>query len=220
MSATSSLVTAEHLERKAVIYIRQSTASQVLNNAESRKLQHAMREHARRLGWLDDRIDIVENDTGQSGASVNGRGGYKQLLSDVAVGDVGIVLSYESTRLSRNCSDWYPLLDLCALRGVLIADRDGVYDPKTVNGRMLLGMKGILSEMELHTLRGRLQAGFLNKGAIPSSRRPGGARRDLAFADRSQERGCMRMTCVISLRHGTVRGPGRRSRGDIPSAAG
>src|SRR5712691_8680999 len=152
-----------HLSRKAVVYIRQSTGHQVLTNIESQQLQHAMREHARHLGWPEERIEVVETDLGRSAQSTAGRDGYKALLADVALGQVGIVLSYESTRLSRNCTDWYPLLDLCAYNQCLIADRDGVYDAATPNGRLLLGMKGIVSEVELHTLRGRLIAGVQQK---------------------------------------------------------
>src|SRR6266699_4414200 len=129
-----------HLSRKAVIYIRQSTGHQVLTNIESQQLQHAMREHARQLGWPEERIEVVETDLGRSAQSTERRDGYKALLADVALGQVGIVLSYESTRLSRNCTDWYPLLDLCAYNQCLIADRDGVYDAATPNGRLLLGM--------------------------------------------------------------------------------
>ena len=152
-----------HLSRKAVISIRQSTGHQVLTNTESQQLQHAMREHARHLGWPEERIEVVETDLGRSAQSTAGRDGSKALLADVALGQVGIVLSYESTRLSRNCTDWYPLLDLCAYNQCLIADRDGVYDAATPNGRLLLGMKGIVSEVELHTLRGRLIAGVQQK---------------------------------------------------------
>jgi DNA invertase Pin-like site-specific DNA recombinase len=152
-----------HLRRKAVIYIRQSTGHQVLTNIESQQLQHAMREHARQLGWPEELIEVVESDLGRSAQSTERRDGYKALLAEVALGQVGIVLSYESTRLSRNCTDWYPLLDLCAYNQCLIADRDGVYDAATPNGRLLLGMKGIVSEVELHTLRGRLIAGVQQK---------------------------------------------------------
>lgn len=159
----SELVERHHLQRRAVIYIRQSTGHQVLSNLESRKMQHAMREQARRLGWSDEQIHIVEADTGNSAQCTTNRDGYKNLLSDIALGHVGIVFSYESARLSRNCSDWYPLMDLCAYQNCLIGDRDGVYDPSSANGRLLLGMKGILSEVELHTLRGRLIAGVQNK---------------------------------------------------------
>ena len=161
--STTPVAQPHHLSRKAVIYIRQSTGHQVLTNTESQQLQHAMREHARHLGWPDERIEVVETDLGRSAQSIAGRDGYKALLAEVALGQVGIVLSYESTRLSRNCTDWYPLLDLCAYNQCLIADRDGVYDAATPNGRLLLGMKGIVSEVELHTLRGRLIAGVQQK---------------------------------------------------------
>ena len=161
--STTPVAQPYHLRRKAVIYIRQSTGHQVLTNTESQQLQHARRAHARHLGWPDERIEVVETDLGRSAQSTAGRDGYKALLAEVALGQVGIVLSYESTRLSRNCTDWYPLLDLCAYNQCLIADRDGVYDAATPNGRLLLGMKGIVSEVELHTLRGRLIAGVQQK---------------------------------------------------------
>lgn len=160
---TTTLVQPQHLNRKAVIDIRQSTGHQVLTNTESLQRQHAMRDHAHQLGWRDEHIEVVAADLGRSAQTTAGRDGYKALLAEVALGQVGIVLSYESTRLSRNCTDWYPLLDLCTYNQCLIADRDGVYDPSTPNGRLLLGMKGILSEVELHTLRGRLLAGVQQK---------------------------------------------------------
>jgi DNA invertase Pin-like site-specific DNA recombinase len=161
--STTPIAQPHHLRRKAVIYIRQSTGHQVLTNTESQQLQHAMREHARHLGWPDERIEVVATDLGRTAPSTDRRDGYKALLAEVALGQVGIVLSYESTRLSRNCTDWYPLLDLCAYNQCLIADRDGVYDAATPNGGLLLGMKGIVSEAELHTLRGRLIAGVQQK---------------------------------------------------------
>jgi DNA invertase Pin-like site-specific DNA recombinase len=160
---TTELIQSHHLHRNAVIYIRQSTGHQVLTNTESLQLQHAMRDHAHRLSWHDEQIEVVAADLGRSAQSTAGRDGYKALLAEVAWGHVGIVLSDESTRLSRNCTDWSPLLDLCASHQCLIADRDGVYDPSTPNGRLLLGMKGMLSEVELHTLRGRLLAGMQQK---------------------------------------------------------
>jgi DNA invertase Pin-like site-specific DNA recombinase len=159
----SELIQPHHRARKAVIYIRQSSGHQVLSNVESRALQHAMRDRALALGWDESRVEVVEADTGTSAASTAGREGYKLLLSQIVLGLVGLVLSYESTRLSRNYSDWYPLLDVCTDNDCLIADRDGVYDPSSSNGRLLLGMKGIISEVELHTLRGRLVAGILQK---------------------------------------------------------
>jgi len=160
---TSDLVTPRHLCRKAVIYIRQSTPHQVLTNQESLRLQYALRQRARDLGWNDADVEIIDADLGQSGTTATHREGFKDLIARVTLGEVGLVLSYEVTRLARNCSDWYPLLDLCGYRQCLIGDRDGVYDPGSANGRLLLGLKGTISEVELHTLRGRLTAGLLSK---------------------------------------------------------
>lgn len=160
---TSDLVTARHLGRKAVIYIRQSSPHQVMTNQESLRLQYALRQRARDLGWEEINIEVVDTDLGLSGATVTHREGFKDVIARVTLGEIGIVLSYEVTRLARNCSDWYPLLDLCGYRQCLIGDRDGVYDPGSANGRLLLGLKGTISEVELHTLRGRLTAGLLSK---------------------------------------------------------
>jgi DNA invertase Pin-like site-specific DNA recombinase len=160
---TSELITPQHLTRKAIIYIRQSSPHQVLTNQESLRLQYALRERAVTLGWRTDDIEIIDGDLGLSGAATHYREGFKELLTRVTLGEVGIILSVEVQRLSRNCSDWYPLLDICGYKHCLIADRDGVYDPDTPNGRLLLGLKGQLSEMELYTLRARMTAGLLNK---------------------------------------------------------
>src|SRR3954462_5775212 len=160
---TSELVTARHLGRKAVIYIRQSTPQQVLSNQESLRLQYALQERAQDLGWRDTDIEVFDGDLGRSGSTAEQGQGFKDLIARVTLGEVGIILSYEVTRLARNCSDWYPLLDLCGYRQCLIGDRDGGYDPGSANGRLLLGLKGTISEVELHTLRGRLPAGLLSK---------------------------------------------------------
>jgi DNA invertase Pin-like site-specific DNA recombinase len=159
----SELVTAEHLNRKAVIYIRQSTPHQVVSNQESLRLQYALCQRARELGWREADIDVIDADLGLSGAAASHRQGFKDLVARVTLGEIGMILSIEVTRLARNCSDWYPLLDVCGHRACLIADRDGVYDPGTPNGRLLLGLKGTISELELHTIRGRLTAGLLAK---------------------------------------------------------
>src|SRR3954451_13079734 len=159
----SDLVTPRHLCRKAVIYIRQSTPHQVLTNQESLRLQYALRQRARDLGWIEADIEVIDADLGQSGAAAEHRRGFKDLIARVTLGEVGLILSYEVTRLARNCSDWYPLLDLCGYRQCLTGDREGVYDPGSTNGRLLLGLKGTISEVELHTLRGRLTAGLLSK---------------------------------------------------------
>jgi DNA invertase Pin-like site-specific DNA recombinase len=161
----SELITPAHLSRKAVIYIRQSSPHQVLTNQESLRLQYALRQRAQELGWRDDAIETIDADLGLSGAQATHREGFKDLIARVTLGQIGIILSSEVTRLTRNCSDWYPLLDLCGYGNCLIADREGVYDPGTANGRLLLGLKGTISEVELHTIRARLTAGLLNKAA-------------------------------------------------------
>ncbi|WP_218013997.1 recombinase family protein [Rubellimicrobium roseum] len=161
----SELVMPTHLARRAVVYIRQSTPAQVVSHQESLRLQYALVERARELGWRSSYVDVIDADLGLSGASTTGRNGFKELAARVGLGEVGLVLSIDVTRLARNCSDWYPLLDICALRGCLIADRDGVYDPGSPNGRLLLGLKGTISELELHTIRSRLTAGLLAKAA-------------------------------------------------------
>lgn len=160
---TSELITTYHLTLKAIIYIRQSTLHQTLTNQESLKLQYALKQRACELGWQEHNIEIIDADLGLSGAESKHREGFKSLLAQVALGEVGIILSFDVTRLSRNCSDWYPLLDVCGYRRCLIADRDGVYDPGSMNGRLLLGLKGQLAEVELNTIRARLTAGILNK---------------------------------------------------------
>lgn len=159
----SELIKPTHLARKAVVYIRQSTPHQVVSNQESLRLQYALRKRARELGWHEAAIDVIDADLGLSGASALQRSGFKELVGRVGLSEVGLILSIDVTRLARNCSDWYPLLDICGLHGCLIADRDGVYDPGSPNGRLLLGLKGSISELELHTIRSRLTAGLLAK---------------------------------------------------------
>jgi DNA invertase Pin-like site-specific DNA recombinase len=159
----SELIQPTHLKRKAVVYIRQSTPHQVVSNQESLRLQYALCQRARELGWHEADVDVIDADLGLSGASAAHRGGFKELVGRVGLSEVGLILSIDVTRLARNCSDWYPLLDICGLRGCLIADRDGVYDPGSANGRLLLGLKGTISELELHTIRSRLTAGLIAK---------------------------------------------------------
>ncbi len=159
----SELVSQTHLQRKALIYIRQSTPHQVLSNQESLRLQYALQQRAIDLGWRQQDIEIIDADLGMTGASAAHRVGFQEVVTKVTLGQVGIILSVDVTRLSRNCSDWYPLLDVCGYRDCLIADRDGIYDPGSANGRLLLGLKGQLSELELHTIKARMTAGLLNK---------------------------------------------------------
>ncbi len=160
---TSELITSQHLARKAIIYVRQSTPHQALSHQESLRLQYALEQRAVGLGWRPEDVVVVDADIGVSAASAERREGFKDVVAQVTLDQVGIILSYDVTRLARNCSDWYPLLDVCGYRRCLIADRDGIYDPGSPNGRLLLGLKGQLSELELHTIKARLTAGLLNK---------------------------------------------------------
>lgn len=128
------LITARHLARRAVIYIRQSSPHQVLTNQESLRLQYALQTRARELGWHENDIQVIDTDLGLTAATAQHREGFKELISLVTLDQVGIILSVDVTRLSRNCSDWYPLLDLCGYKECLIADCDGVYDPRSPNG--------------------------------------------------------------------------------------
>src|SRR2546429_8624235 len=159
----SELITSLHRQRKAIIYIRQSTPHQVLTNQETTRLQYALQQRPKSRGWRAQDIEIIDADLGLTAAWARHRNGFQDLVTKVTLGQVGIILSSDVTRLSRNCSDWYPLLDVCGYRGCLIADQDGVYDPGSTNGRLLLGLKGQLSELELHTIRARMTAGLLNK---------------------------------------------------------
>lgn len=160
---TCEQVRPTHLERQAVVYVRQSSPHQVHSNHESRALQYALKQRAIDLGWPASLVRIVDCDLGHSAASVRGRVGFQQLVADVALGKVGIILAYDATRLARNCADWYCLLDTCGHRDCLLGDCHSIYDPATIDGRLLLGLKGQISEMELQTLRDRLNAGLLNK---------------------------------------------------------
>jgi DNA invertase Pin-like site-specific DNA recombinase len=152
-----------HLERAAYLYIRQSSMRQVLENVESTKRQYALRGRAAALGWREDQIIVIDNDQGESGASAAWREGFQRLVSEVGMGRAGIVMGLEVSRLARNNADWHRLLEICALTETLILDEDGVYDPSSFNDRLLLGLKGTMSEAELHVLKARLRGGILNK---------------------------------------------------------
>jgi len=158
-----SKVTSEHLKRSAYLYIRQSTLHQVLENTESTERQYALRRRAVALGWPEDKIVVIDHDQGQSGASAVDREGFQRLVADVGLGKAGIVMGLEVSRLARNCADWHRLLEICALSCTLILDEDGLYDPSHYNDRLLLGLKGTMSEAELHVLKARLVGGVLNK---------------------------------------------------------
>lgn len=156
-------VTAGHLRRNAYLYVRQSTMRQVFENTESTQRQYALRQRAVALGWPNDRVIVIDSDLGLSGASATDRQGFQKLVAEVGLGRAGIVLGLEVSRLARNSADWHRLLEICALSDTLILDEDGVYDPAHFNDRLLLGLKGTMSEAELHMLRARLRGGILNK---------------------------------------------------------
>ncbi len=164
-------VTASHRSRAAVIYVRQSTLVQVERNRESTARQYDLVSRARELGWPRSAVTVIDDDLGVSGASAAGRSGFAQLAAQVGMGQVGIVLSLEVSRLARNNADWYRLLELAGMTDTLIADADGVYHPALFDDRLVLGMKGTMSEMELHILRARLDGGIRNKAARGELRR-------------------------------------------------
>jgi DNA invertase Pin-like site-specific DNA recombinase len=171
MKDTHSKITSGHLGRDAYLYVRQSTLRQVLENTESTQRQYDLRQQAVRLGWPLERVIVIDSDQGKSGASAADREGFQQLVTEVSLGHAGIVLGLEVSRLARNSTDWHRLLEICALTETLILDEDGLYDPRHFNDRLLLGMKGTLSETELHVLRARLQGGILNKARRGELRR-------------------------------------------------
>jgi DNA invertase Pin-like site-specific DNA recombinase len=152
-----------HLGRDAYVYVRQSTLTQVQTNFESLSRQYELRERAVLLGWDAHQVKVIDADLGRSGSEATAREGFKELVADVGLGQVGIIFGIEVSRLARNNSDWYQLLDLCALTNTLIADSDGVYHPAEFNDRLVLGLKGTMSEAELHLIRSRLTAGLRHK---------------------------------------------------------
>ena len=159
----STAVTADHLRRLACLYVRQSSLQQVRDHPESTARQYALKRRALALGWAADRIVVIDDDLGISGASAAERTGFQRVVADVGLGRVGVVMGLEVSRLARNSSDWHRLLEICALSETLILDEDGLYDPAHFNDRLLLGLKGTMSEAELHVLRARLIGGQLNK---------------------------------------------------------
>jgi len=160
---TADKVTADHLRRDAYLYVRQSTLRQVLENTTSTQRQYGLRQRAMALGWPAGQVVVIDDDLGRSGATAEGRDGFQRLVADVGMGKAGIVIGLEVSRLARNNADWHRLLEICALTQTLILDEDGLYDPCAFNDRLLLGLKGQMSEAELHLLRARLRGGVLAK---------------------------------------------------------
>lgn len=158
-------ITSDHLRRHAVVYVRQSSASQVEHNRESTERQYRLADRAVELGWPCDQVKVVDEDLGVSGSGLTDRSGFARMTAEVALGHVGLVLGLEVSRLARNNADWYRLLDLCGVTDTLIGDADGIYHPSLFNDRLVLGLKGTMSEAELHILRARLLGGIRNKAA-------------------------------------------------------
>jgi DNA invertase Pin-like site-specific DNA recombinase len=199
-----------HHERLAVVYVRQSSLYQVQHNHESTQIQYGLVSTAERLGWPRERTLVIDDDQGISGASSEGRSGFQRLLSEVALDHVGLILGVEMSRLARSCKDWYQLLEICALFGTLICDLDGLYDPSSYNDRLLLGLKGTMSEAELHILQQRLHQGALQKARrgelvslVPTGyvRRPSG---EVSLDPDEQARAVVRVVFEQFERHGSL----------------
>src|ERR1700736_2148906 len=154
-----------HLSKLAIVYVRQSSTQQIFDHKESRERQYALADYAATLGWPKERILVIDEDQGRSGRTVEQRPGFQRLLAEVTLDHVGLVLGLELSRLSRSSKDWYHLLELCAVFGTLLADQDGIYDANDSNDRLVLGLKGTMSEVELTTMRNRLERGKLHKAA-------------------------------------------------------
>jgi DNA invertase Pin-like site-specific DNA recombinase len=212
MSLPSTKVRDWHLQRKAVVYIRQSTPQQVLEHRESADRQYGLMHRATLLGWPEDRVEVVDEDQGRSGQTAAGRLGFQYLLAEVGLDHVGIIFGLEMSRLARSNKDWHQLLELCAIFRTLLADQDGVYDPTDYNDRLLLGLKGTMSEAELHILRSRMYQGLLNKARrgevynhapIGYVKLPTG---EFALDPDEQVQGVVRLIFEAFDRQGTVQG--------------
>jgi DNA invertase Pin-like site-specific DNA recombinase len=162
-SVAPSRITKEHLDRDALLYVRQSSPHQVLMNTESTERQYRLKDRAIAMGWPSERVKTIDEDLGHSGASTVGRDGFQKLVAEVSMGRVGLVMGLEVSRLARNNADWHRLLEICAMNNSLILDEDGLYNPNDFNDRLVLGLKGTMSEAELHFIRARLRGGILNK---------------------------------------------------------
>jgi DNA invertase Pin-like site-specific DNA recombinase len=171
MMPDSARLTPSQLRRAAIVYVRQSSPSQLERNTESTQRQYALVTQAVELGFAREAVMVIDEDLGISGSGSAERSGFARLTAEVALGHVGLVLGLEVSRLARNNADWYRLLDLCALTDTLIGDGDGLYHPRAFNDRLVLGLKGTMSEAELHTLRARLEGGIRSKAARGELRR-------------------------------------------------
>ena len=208
----SEKITQEHLERRAIVYVRQSTQRQVLEHRESTARQYALADRAVALGWPAAAVEVIDEDQGCSGSSAEGRSGFQHLLAEVSSDRVGLILGLEMSRLARSCKDWHALLELCAIYRTLLGDADGLYDPGQYNDRLLLGLKGTMSEAELHLLKSRLQQGMWNKaqrGEVLNHAPIGYVRTvtgDFAIDPDEQVRAVVRLVFEQFSRRGSVNG--------------
>src|ERR1700680_1721599 len=167
----ASKVTPSHIQRTAFVYIRQSSPTQVEYNRESTARQYALLENACQLGWAKEQVIVIDEDLGVTGSGFAERSGFARMTAEVALGHAGIVFGLEVSRMARNNADWYRLFDLCSITDTLVGDSDGLYHPALFNDRLVLGLKGIMAEAELHILRARLEGGIRNKAARGELRR-------------------------------------------------
>jgi len=170
---SSTKLRAHHFEGAALVYVRQSTQQQVLNHRESTARQYSLVDMAVQLGWPPDRVEVIDEDQGHSGSTAEGRHGFQRLLAEVGLDHVGIILGLELSRLARSNKDWHQLIELCAIFGTMLADQDGLYDPTDYNDRLLLGLRGIMNEAELHILQGRMHQAVTVHGDCPDFRGEG-----------------------------------------------
>ncbi len=212
LPAVTDKIHGRHRDRLAVVYVRQSTLQQVGRHPESTRLQYALAERAQELGWVPERIVVIDDDLGRSGASAETRPGFQRLVAEVGLGRVGLVLGVEMSRLARSCRDWHQLLEICALFDTLIADSDGILDPALYNDRLLLGLKGTMSEAELHILKNRMHAGRQAKAQrgelffnLPRGfvRRPGG---EIALDPDEQVQASVRLVFDLFDQRRTING--------------
>lgn len=201
-----------HLQRLAAVYVRQSTRQQLLNHQESTRLQYALKDRAVALGWEADRVLVIDDDQGMSATTAVARTGFQRLVTEIGLDHVGLVLGIEMSRLARSGKDWYQLIELCALSGAVLADLDGVYDPADYNDRLVLGLKGTISEAELHLIKQRMWNGRINKARrgeltfpLPSGyvRRPSG---EVVFDPDEQVQAVIRLLFTQFERRGTLHG--------------
>src|SRR5271155_5330370 len=212
LGGLSEKIFRRHRERLAIVYIRQSTVQQVERYQESTRLQYALVDRAFHLGWARESIVVVDDDLGRSGATIEGRLGFQRLVAEVGLGHVGLVLGIEMSRLARSNRDWHQLLEICSLFDTLIADCDGVYDASNFNDRLLLGLKGTMSEAELHILKARMLEGRMAKArrgelgrAVPMgyTRRASG---EIILDPDEQAQSTVRLVFDLYDRHRTIGG--------------